>query len=89
MKYRFAWIYRGDYVASLKKKISLRVSWDGISSGWIIEDIPLKPENTLEKRKAYIESIVSRAFDVGSRAIKDDISNRISMLRDAPPAGSP
>lgn len=89
MEYTFVWTYRGDAVASLKNKISLRVSWDGISSGWIIEDIPLKPGNTLEKRKAYIESIVARSFDIASRAIKDDISNRISMARYAPPAGSP
>ena len=89
MRYRFSWHFRGDDVHTLKGKASLRISWDGCDSGWIVDDIPIKPEKTLEKRKEYLESIVSRSFDICSRALAQEIYPKISMHLEKPPAGSP
>lgn len=59
--------------ASCKGKTSLEMIYD-TQGGWVICDIPLKPESTLDKRKKDMEDFAKRVASVSSRAMNAAIS---------------
>lgn len=70
-KFRLRWTVRG--FAYCKGKTSLEMIYD-TNGGWVICDIPLKPESTLDKRKKNAEDFAKRVASVSSRAMNAAIS---------------